>query len=72
MNLAALQNVPQARKNRVAVGEAVGESFEVPIRFGGTRRELPASPGRFLILLRQRQGKWINRSWRWGGSVAQL
>jgi len=72
MNLAALQNVPQARKNRVAVGEAVCESFEVPIRFDGTCRELPASPGRFLSLLRQRQGKWINRSWRWGSSVAQL
>ena len=72
MRLNAQQNPPATRKRPVFVSEADCEASAAPICLGGIRRELPASPGRYLILLRQRHTARIHRPWRWGHFVGEM
>jgi hypothetical protein len=72
MRLTAQQNSPKGRERPVFVSEAGCDSFAMPICFGGIRRELPASPGRYLILLRQRHAERIYRPWKWGRFVGEM
>lgn len=71
MRLSVQQDMPEIRERPVYVNEGECASFAVPIRFG-VHRELPASPGRYLILLRQRHSARINRPWNWGRLVGEM
>jgi len=63
---------PEVQKRSIYASESGSAPFTVPIRFGGIRRELPSSPGRYLILLRQRHRARINQPWKWGRFVVEL
>ena len=71
MRLIVPQNAPEVQALPMLVSECECESFAVPISFG-VRRELPASPGRYLILLRQRHSARLNRPWKWGRFVGEM
>jgi len=71
MRLTVPQNASEVKERPVFITEGEHASFDVPVRFG-PRRELPSSPGRYLILLRQRHRARINRPWKWGRFVGEM
>ncbi len=71
MRLTLLQHPPETKARPLFVNEGESASFAVPVRLGD-RRQLPASPGHYLILLRQRHGARLNRPWKWGRFVGEL
>jgi hypothetical protein len=70
MRLTIPTEVTEVRERSVFVNEGECASFAVPIRFG-VHCELPASPGRYLMLLRQRHNARLNRPWKWGRLVRE-
>ena len=71
MRLTIPQNAREDQEGSVFVSEGGSASFTVPIR-AGLRRELPTSPGHYLMLLRQQRGTRINRPWKWGCLAGEM
>jgi hypothetical protein len=71
MRLSDPQNAPEVQGGSVFVSEGGSASFAVPIRTC-LRRELPTSPGHYLILLRQQRSERISRPWKWGRIVGEM
>ena len=71
MRMTYQQHSPETKERPLLVSEGENASFAVPVRLG-IRRQLPASPGHYLILLRQRHSARLNRPWKWGRFVGEL
>jgi hypothetical protein len=72
MKLTVPQITAQGMERPVVVSEGGSEKFNVPIRLGAIQRALPASPGRYLILLRQSHQARPSRPWKWGREVGEM
>jgi hypothetical protein len=72
MKLTVPQETAQRLERPVFVSEGASERFSVPIRLGAHQRKLPASPGRYLILLRQSHQARPSRPWKWGREVGEM
>jgi len=71
MRMTFPQQPLDSRERSLFVSEGESASFAVPVRLG-VRRQLPASPGRYLILLRQRHSARANRPWKWGRFIGEM